>query len=191
MVYSVKGRIKKILSSKVVLETSAGFSIEIIVSPDLAGNLKLGTTQEILVAFVLTEKFFGFYGFKEEAQREIFYKLESISGIGHKLAYKIVSFSKIEELQKRAKQGDIDFFTQIPGVGRKTARKLIVELSQIFDEEVSLQKLFLDEEDKLLLEVLRNLGFKVFEIKRVLPKVDKAKPIEERIKIALKLLSEV
>ncbi len=190
MIYSIKGTVKKVSSSKVVVETPAGLSFEIAISPRLVGKLRLGESCEVLVAFVSTEKFFGFYGFEDEQQREVFYKLEAVSGIGHKLAYNIVSFSKVKELQKKAQAGDVEFFTQIPGVGKKTARKLIVELSQIFEEEVSFSKLFLDKEDQLLLEILKSLGFKMTEIRKILPKVDKSKPVEERVKVALKYLSE-
>lgn len=190
MICAIEGKIDKIFSNKIVIKTEAGFYIEVLASPRLIAKVNLGEKIKLIVGFVATEKFLGFYGFENDKQREIFYKLAGISGIGHKLAYNIVSFAEIEELTLRAKKGDLEFFTQIPGIGKKTAKKLLVELSQVFEQDVEFSKLFLDEEDKLLLEALKTLGYNPSQIKKIIIKVEKNKPLEERVKLALKLLSQ-
>ncbi len=189
MIYSIQGKIESFQPNKLIIKTNSGLSFEVIVSPKLASKFELEQEIKLLTVMVITEKFFGLYGFEDERKRDIFLRLEAISGIGHRLAYNIVSFAEPDEIAQKCKLGDVDYFVQIPGIGKKTAKKIIVELSQIFETEVSLKSLFLDKEDKLLFEALRGLGYKLKEIRKVLPKVDKTASLEERIRQALKELS--
>ena len=72
------------------------------------------------------------FGFCTQREKELFLKLISISGIGPKLAIAILSGAKVEELAQAIADGDLSRLTAIPGVGRKTAERLVLELkSQI------------------------------------------------------------
>ncbi len=190
MISKIKGQVKELNSNKVVIETPAGLFFEVFISPKIADSLELESFVELEVLLVVTEKFFGFYGFETREEKEVFSRIEKIPGIGHKLAYNIISFAQLEKIAQKCKEGDIDFFVQIPGVGRKTAKKLIIELGNIFEEEIKVQNLFVNEEDRLLIEALKTLGYKLSEIKEIIPKVERGLSLEERLKKALKFLSK-
>ena len=72
------------------------------------------------------------FGFQSSTEREIFLRLTSVSGIGPKLAMNILSGSSIEELVGAVSRGDVKRLTAIPGVGKKTAERILVELQDVF-----------------------------------------------------------
>lgn len=74
------------------------------------------------------EDMLALYGFKTQREKDFFNKLISISGIGPKLAVSILSGAQVEELAQAVSQGDLNRLTSIPGVGRKTAERLVLEL---------------------------------------------------------------
>jgi Holliday junction DNA helicase, RuvA subunit len=87
-----------------------------------------GSTVTILTYMHVREDILQLYGFASEAEREIFRLLISVSGIGPKIAQGILSGIQPNELQNLIAQGNVSSLTAIPGVGRKTAERLIVEL---------------------------------------------------------------
>jgi Holliday junction DNA helicase RuvA len=74
------------------------------------------------------EDVFALYGFKCQREKDLFLRLISISGIGPKLAIAILSGARVEELAQAISDGNIGRLTAIPGVGRKTAERLVLEL---------------------------------------------------------------
>jgi len=74
------------------------------------------------------EDMLALYGFKTQREKDFFLKLISISGIGPKLAVSILSGAQVEELAHAIAQGDLHRLTAIPGVGRKTAERVVLEL---------------------------------------------------------------
>jgi Holliday junction DNA helicase RuvA len=74
------------------------------------------------------EDMLALYGFKTQREKDFFLKLISISGIGPKLAVAILSGAQVEELAHAISQGDLHRLTAIPGVGRKTAERVVLEL---------------------------------------------------------------
>ena len=104
------------------------------------------------------------YGFGSQREKDFFLKLITISGIGPKVAISILSGAKVEELAQAIARGDLLRLTAIPGVGRKTAERIVLELkSQItpfmFSEqaEPSVEKADGLQED--ILSALVNLGY--------------------------------
>ena len=70
------------------------------------------------------------YGFAERAERELFMQLLSVNGIGPKVALAIVSGSPAEELRRAIVRGDAVRFQAIPGIGKKTAERIVLELKE-------------------------------------------------------------
>jgi holliday junction DNA helicase RuvA len=106
------------------------------------------------------------YGFKTQKEKDFFLKLLSISGIGPKLAVSILSGAQVEELAQAISQGDLGRLTSIPGVGRKTAERVVLELkSQISSFLVAEHAQVTREQEKLdslqedIVSALVNLGY--------------------------------
>ena len=103
------------------------------------------------------EDIIALYGFSTRRERVIFEKLMTISGIGPKLAVTILSGGSVQELVAAIKRGDLARLTAIPGVGKKTAERIILELKdklQDFSEGPAVSPLESD-----VLSALENLGY--------------------------------
>ncbi len=107
------------------------------------------------------------FGFSSQREKEFFLKLISISGIGPKLAVSILSGAKVEELAQAVVEGNIARLTAIPGVGRKTAERVILELKNqltrfLLPEQVQATQSYEGKSDALqddILSALVNLGY--------------------------------
>jgi holliday junction DNA helicase RuvA len=123
------------------------------------------------------------FGFAEPAERELFEQLLSVSGVGPKVALAIVSGSTPAELQRAIALGDISRFVAIPGIGKKTAERVVLELKEklSLDQVVPKGSLDLVARDALI-----ELGYSIFEAERALAETDAELPPEERVRQALR-----
>ena len=124
------------------------------------------------------------FGFAEPAERELFEQLLSVSGVGPKVALAIVSGSTPRELRRAIALEDTTRFIAIPGIGKKTAQRVVLELKE---------KLGLEEElgpagapELVARDALVELGYTVVEAERALAATDPEAPAEERVRQALK-----
>jgi len=120
------------------------------------------------------------YGFSNQKQLEFFETLDSIRGVGPKAALEISSLGSLEEIKEKVLAKDENLFSQIPGIGKKKAQAIILELTGKI-RELNTKA---DEAEEALLD----LGFSRQDAKNVLEKISKGISSEERIKQALKLL---
>jgi Holliday junction DNA helicase RuvA len=104
------------------------------------------------------EDIIALYGFSTRRERTIFEKLMSISGIGPKLAVTILSGGSVDDLVSAIRRGDLARLTAIPGVGKKTAERIVVELrDKLQDFAIAVVEKTATESD--VLSALENLGY--------------------------------
>ena len=197
MIYQVSGNLIAKHKDFVVIEVS-GIGFKITSTTNTINTIKL--EQKILLHTYLhvREDALNLYGFHSTLEREVFLLLIGISGIGPKLAITILSGILPDELKDKIISGDIASLTSIPGVGAKTAKRIIVELKDKFTkiEEGSLG--FSDKLNSKLyddaLNALLSLGYSSQQSKQVLDHIangkdDNKRNIETIIKAALKRLN--
>ena len=197
MIYQVIGNLIAKHKDFVVIEVS-GIGFKITSTINTINTIKL--EQKILLHTYLhvREDALDLYGFHSTLEREVFLLLIGISGIGPKLAITILSGILPDELKDKIISGDIASLTSIPGVGAKTAKRIIVELKDKFTkiEEDSLG--FSDKLNSKLyddaLNALLSLGYSSQRSKQVLDHIangkdDNKQNIETIIKTALKRLN--
>ena len=197
MIYQVSGNLIAKHKDFVVIEVS-GIGFKITSTTNTINTIKL--EQKILLHTYLNvrEDALDLYGFHSTLEREVFLLLIGISGIGPKLAITILSGILPDELKDKIISGDIASLTSIPGVGAKTAKRIIVELKDKFTkiEEGSLG--FSDKLNSKLyddaLNALLSLGYSSQQSKQVLDHIangkdDNKQNIETIIKTALKRLN--
>jgi holliday junction DNA helicase RuvA len=122
------------------------------------------------------------YGFADRAERELFVQLLSVNGIGPKVALAIVSGSPADELRRAIVREDTARFVAIPGIGKKTAERIVLELKEkiVTVEEVA------PVGDLMARDALVELGWSLLDAERALQDVDETLPIEEQVRLALK-----
>jgi holliday junction DNA helicase RuvA len=125
------------------------------------------------------------YGFAEAEERELFEHLLSVSGVGPKVALAIVSGSTPAELRQAIAAGDTARFQAIPGIGKKTAQRVVLELKEKLDADGVDVPVSTGKEEVLAREALVELGFSLLEADKALAETDPALPPEERVRRVL------
>jgi Holliday junction DNA helicase RuvA len=153
---------------------------------------------ELMTYLHVREDIMELYGFYDDHERDVFMQLNSISGIGPRSAMNILSGTDPIEFKKKIIDSDVASLTSIPGIGTKTAKRIIVELKDKFtDQDTGSDLDFLlvsGDKDKIddVTKVLISLGYKRSSINQVIKKLVTKDGlddnIEDIIKGALKLL---
>jgi holliday junction DNA helicase RuvA len=124
------------------------------------------------------------YGFAEPAERELFEQLLSVSGVGPKVALAIVSGSTPRELRRAIALEDTTRFMAIPGIGKKTAQRVVLELKEKLALEAEIAEA--GGPELVARDALVELGYTVVEAERAIAATDPEAPAEERVRQALK-----
>jgi holliday junction DNA helicase RuvA len=125
------------------------------------------------------------YGFADAAERELFEQLLSVNGIGPKVALAIVSGSSPAELRRAIALEDTARFEAIPGIGKKTAQRVVLELKEKVGAGAPVPEARTDGH-VVARDALVELGYTVVDAERALAEVDSELPAEERVREALK-----
>jgi Holliday junction DNA helicase RuvA len=123
------------------------------------------------------------YGFADRAERELFVQLLTVNGIGPKVALAIVSGSPPAELRRAIVLEDAARFQAIPGIGKKTAERIVLELKEKIGVELSVAA---PAADLTARDALVELGYSVADAEAALARVDRDLPVEEQVRQALK-----
>ena len=120
------------------------------------------------------------YGFVDQAERELFVQLLAVNGVGPKVALAIVSGSTPAELRRAIATEDAARFQAIPGIGKKTAERIVLELREKIGDVPSAAG------DHTAREALVELGWSLVEAEQILVQIDADLPPEERVRLALR-----
>lgn len=184
------GRLRGVLASargdRVIIDTN-GVGYEAIVTPSGMADLP-GIGEEVVLHTHLhvREDDLSLYGFSTERERTIFKLLIGASGIGPKLAMAMLSTMRPEEIQMAVASEDADALTIVPGVGKRSAQKIILELRPRFtDTEAAVAT---GGGRSRVREALEGLGYQSAEIREVVAAVPSDLPVEEALRWALREL---
>jgi Holliday junction DNA helicase RuvA len=128
------------------------------------------------------------YGFAESAERELFVQLLSVNGVGPKVSLAIVSGSPAADLRRAIALEDTARFQAIPGIGKKTAERIVLELKEKLGAEVPEMPgtAVADAPHVVARDALVELGWSVLEAEQALARTDPDASPEERVRDALK-----
>jgi Holliday junction DNA helicase RuvA len=189
MIGKIKGQLTELNGNEGLIETASGVSY-VAFLPPVYFNKPLPHEIDMYTYLHVREDALILFGFTSRSHIRLFHMIHSVSGVGPKTAYNIVSFTQPENVQFAVRNNDIAFFTSIPGLGKKTAMKIILELASKMKEDVAFESLHLDVHDEAILQALSSLGFSPQDARTIIPSIDKTLPIEERIKEAIRSLSK-
>jgi len=187
MIEYIRGIIEDIGPDHVVIDFM-GIGIKIFVPFSTIKELPpKGNITKLYTYLYVKEDGFQIFGFKRKEELELFEKLLTVSGVGPKGALSILSVVPIESFIKAVNSGDYKILTAAPGIGKKTAERVILELKYKVPKEVVVPK-----EDSLLneaLEALLALGYTKSEAIYALSDVN-CESVEQAVKEALKKLAK-
>ena len=158
MIASLFGTIKSLKLDQLVIDVN-GVGYLVNISSRTSGQLSLGRDAQIHTSMVVREDSLTLFGFLEIAERELFELLQTVSGIGPKVALAITQAMEISDLASAVKRRDENSISAIPGIGKKSAQRMILELEGKLDfaiKDMSIKELSWREE---VIDALVGLGF--------------------------------
>jgi holliday junction DNA helicase RuvA len=175
------------LRGRVAGRTAEGLVLDVngvgyLVAATPSATAKSGEQVTVETYLHVREDALQLYGFADGAERELFVQLLGVNGIGPKVALAIVSGSRPEELRRAIVREDTARFQAIPGIGKKTAERIVLELK----EKIGLDVAAAPAGDFTAREALVELGYTLIDAERALADVDPELPVEEQVRAALR-----
>jgi len=181
MIGYLEGIAKEITAKEIIILTSSGVGYAIFPAGSLLSQAKQGQKTQAEILTVVKENEISLYGFGAKEEKQLFQKLIVISGIGPKTALQIIS-APIKEIQKAIEEGNVGYLSKIPGLGKKTAERLIIEMRGKIDlsEENYFGETNIAHQEATA--ALINLGYDRHTIKTRLDAMEQTSSTEEFIK---------
>ena len=147
---------------------------------------ELGAVATVHTHMVVRDDCHELYGFATAPEKELFTTLIGVSGVGPKSALQMLCLYPSSELVRHIKHGDAKAISLVPGIGKKTAEKIVIDLKDKLDHIITTDRA--SESD--IVEALLSLGYKDIQIRSVVMDVDTTLPIAKQITTALQLLQK-
>jgi Holliday junction DNA helicase RuvA len=191
MIAGLKGKIEAISSNWVVIDVG-GISFQVFLPTSTLSNLGVvGQTARLHTYLHVREDNLTLYGFSSAREMSVFQTLISVSGVGPKLGLAMLSAMDAEQLSLAIYSGDNTLLTSIPGVGKKMAERIILELKDKINTGWITQDLESVQGNGDVLAVLTSLGYSVTEATRAVAALPMSPmSLEEKVKLALKTFTE-
>lgn len=187
MISSLRGVLQRLGPGEVVVEVG-GFGIQVMVPTSVLDQLPdVGQMVFLHTRMVVREDSIALYGFESQEQRRLFDLLLQVSGIGPRLAVAILSHLSPELLRASVSSGQAEPLTRVPGIGRKTAERIVFHLREKLEAPEgpvpSLSGLDTD-----VLQALTALGYGLGEAQAAVQSIppDAPQDLEERVRLALR-----
>jgi Holliday junction DNA helicase RuvA len=191
MIGSIKGNIT-LKKNPIVMVDCNGVGYEVEISMTSFQNMpSIGSSISFYTHLQVTENSQTLYGFEELSDRSLFRALLKINGVGAKLALAILSSMTVHEFEMAISSNDSESLVRIPGVGKKTADRLVIEMrDKLMDIEghASIEKeTEFNNARKEAFDALLALGYKLPEVKKIMANIKPDnKKVDEILRIALK-----
>lgn len=151
----------------------------------LLSRLRAGEASALYTHQVIREDAHDLVGFSSMAELEFFWRLNGVSGVGPRMALHLMSLGPVETVRKAVEKGDVAFLESAPGVGRKTAQRVILELKGKLPA-AGPEDGTTDE----VVSILENLGYPRARVREIAAGLPSGAAMEERVKLALRQLSK-
>ncbi len=190
MISSVRGTITELGLGAVEVDVN-GIGYFVQVSSSTLRTLQLGEKVRLLTQMVVREDSLSLFGFPDMEQRELFRCLTGVTGVGPKLALAVLGHMKPDGLRRAIASSNVDALVEVPGVGRRSAQRMILELKTqlgIPDSGIEAAGSKLAE----VREALIGLGYAPGELGEILQGLSSEEAeVADMVKAALKALSRV
>lgn len=171
MIAFVEGTVEEVHADRVVLRVG-GFGMELLATPKTLAHCQPGGSRRLLTHLVVREDAWTLYGFAEAEGRALFRSLLGVSGVGPKLALAVLGALTPQQVAQAVSHGDAALLATAPGVGKRLAERLVVELSGKLPESLgsstTIQTATASEAVKDAVDALLALGFRESSVRTVI-----------------------
>jgi holliday junction DNA helicase RuvA len=191
MISSINGLVQSKERDALVINVG-GVGFHVFVPAATLDGCELNHTLGLFTYLLVRENMLALYGFDTEEQREFFLLLLEVNGVGPKVAMSILSALSLDNIRNAVMAEEPAIFSRVPGVGRKTAEKILLHLKDKLPSVAGGTGLkeFSDVDGEVL-DALTSLGYSVVEAQRAIQSISKDVPqdVESKLLQALKYFS--
>ena len=190
MINSLNGIVGYVSSDSLTIDVQ-GVGFQVFVDKKLLSEQKAGDPLRLLIQMIFRQDTLALYGFTTQEERTIFNLFLGVGGIGPKLAIAILSNLSLDIIRNAVLAEYPEYFMRVPGVGKKTAQKIVIHLQGKFPDIGDYPVSMVSGSDDEVIESLIALGFSVIEAQTAVQSIPKdfSQDVEERLRYALKFFS--
>ena len=187
MIASISGKVQSKSQDSLVLDVQ-GIGFEVAVTTGLANEKEIGDIVFLYTHLIVREDLLALYGFRTLEEKRFFLLFMGVEGIGPRLALAILSTLSLDNIRQAIVSEQPEYFCRVPGIGRKTAQKILINLQGRITAEAGFEvhKATTSAEDQVL-EALVGLGYSVVEAQTAVQALPKDVPdtLEDKLRVAL------
>lgn len=127
MIAHVRGTVAAVTITSAVIDVG-GVGMQVMCTPGTIATLRIGTEAQLSTSMVVREDSLTIFGFATNDERDMFELVQTASGVGPKVAQAMLGVLDPDRLRQAIGQGDLKTLTTVPGIGRKGAERIVVEL---------------------------------------------------------------
>jgi holliday junction DNA helicase RuvA len=189
MIASLHGIVAGLRENSIIVQVG-GVGLEVFVPLPTYNELttEIGSQIDLSTYLVVREDALQLYGFRESEERELFTLLLTVSGIGPRSALSVLSSISTETLANAVQNDNADLISRVPGIGKKTAQKIVLELKgKLHASAMPPGMAAVSVRDTEVIEALTALGYSIVEAQAAIQSIprDADADVEERIRLAL------
>jgi Holliday junction DNA helicase RuvA len=191
MIASLSGQVQEILPDSVVVEVG-GVGLQVFIPAPVKDDLRLGEHIHLHTYLIVRQDALILYGFVSREERDLFTMLLGVNGVGPRLALATLSVLSPDAIRRAVFHDQADVFSRVPGVGKKTGQKIVLQLQDRLPALTGLERIAtVSDVDSEVLGALTALGYSVVEAQAALQSIPRDTPddIEVRLRLALQYFS--
>lgn len=186
MIASISGKVIQLTKETVIIDIN-GLGIEVFIPKPLLGETEAGDLLYLYTYMLVREDNISLYGFASFEEKQLFLQFLAVGGIGPKLSLAILSSLSIDNIRSAILSEKPDYFSRVPGIGKKTAQKIIIQMQGKLPEGEGLGVRSITDVDDAVVDALISLGYSVVEAQTALQTIPKDTPddVESKLRVAL------
>jgi holliday junction DNA helicase RuvA len=165
-----------------------GVGLRVFAAKSLVESLNTGEKTFLFTHLIVRENELSLYGFETAEERHLFLTLLGVDGVGPRVALSVLSTLSLDAVQRAVFSEEPELLSRVPGVGKKTAQKIVLYLQDRLKPTDTLGRIAsMSDSDSEVLAALTSLGYSVVEAQTAIQAIPKDTPgqVEERLRVAL------
>lgn len=187
MIASITGRIQEVLSDALIVQVG-GVGLQVYIAAPTRDRLRTAETISLHTYLVIRQDLLALYGFETHEERDLFILLLGVNGMGPRLSLAVLSTLSPDAIRRAVFHEQAEVFSRVPGVGKKTAQKILLQLQDRVSMAPGLEPVSAASEiDIQVMEALTALGYSVVEAQTAIQSIPRDAPqeVEDRLRLAL------
>ena len=186
MIASISGKVIQLTKETVIMDIN-GLGFEVFVPKPLLSETEAGDLLYLYTYMLVREDNIALYGFTSLEEKQLFLQFLAVGGIGPKLSLSILSSLSIDNIRSAILGEKPDYFSRVPGIGKKTAQKIIIQMQGKLPDSDGLAIRSITDVDDAVVDALISLGYSVVEAQTALQTIPKNTPddVETKLRVAL------